>query len=163
MFGFVTAYAGSPFNITDGSMSFLKQQAEANLVIDWSKTMYGDNKQLKDAFSETEYQNYTSKSEKVFVSSFNKKSKKLKISDSNDAKYEIKIIINKIDYFYSIMSLVPGHKHTIYADVIITSKETNSIICKLEASRLKGDRDFIKEDSFYKCFESFAEELASLK
>ena len=45
----------------------------------------------------------------------------------------------------------------------MTDKESNNTVCKVEVSRLKGDRDFVKEDSFYKCFESFAEELANFK
>gem|GEM_PF-5483522 len=68
----------------------------------------------------------------------------------------------KIDYFFSAMSLPPGHKFTLWARITVTNRETGVEVCRMNVERLKGDRDFVMDDAYAKLFSSLGETLAGL-
>ncbi|MBO4826903.1 MAG: hypothetical protein J5506_06685 [Prevotella sp.] len=158
----VAVYADNPIEITLGSKGFLKDYASANVEIDFSKTIYKEKELLMESLTEEEFERYTSKAIGAFAEAFNHNSKRLKIDNSEDARYAIDIEVDKIDYFFSVMSLVPGHKHTFFGTITVTNLDTAEIVCEMIVTRLKGGRDFSLEDSFYKCFAELGKELAKL-
>ena len=158
----VAVYADNPIEITLGSRNFLKDYASANVSFDFSKTLYKEDGLLETSLTAEEYDRYTSKAIMAFAEAFNHASRRLRIDNSEDARYAIDIVVDKIDYFFSVMSLVPGHKHTFFGSITVTNLDTAEIVCELNVTRLKGGRDFSLEDSFYKCFAELGKELAKL-
>lgn len=46
--------------------------------------------------------------------------------------------------------------------ISVVDLESKEEVCKLNVVRLKGDRDFVKEDAYSKLFVSLGESIASL-
>lgn len=95
---------------------------------------------------------------------FNEKAKKLSTTENEaEANYVIQIDFTNFDYYFNAMSIVPGHKHKVWANVTIKDVAIGEVVCKIKVTELTGDRDFVKFDSFPKMMQSFAEELAKQK
>ena len=103
---------GHVIEVVKGTAKVLKENATANLTIDWSNAYWMESGLMKDELSAGDYEKYTTTAPNKFKEAFNDNSKGLKIVDDSTAVYEIKVVVSKIDYFFSVMSVVPGHKHT---------------------------------------------------
>lgn len=154
---------GPVIKVVKGTGKVMREKATANLVFDWSKAYWMDKGLMKDELSAGEYERYTTVAPKKFQESFNENSKGIKITDDTSAEYEIKIVVDKIDYFFSVMSFVPGHKHTFWGKVIMTKKSTGEEVLEVNLTRFKGGRDFVKDDSFYEMFHDLGKKISLLK
>jgi hypothetical protein len=61
------------------------------------------------------------------------------------------------------MSVVPGHKHKVWAKIKITDKTSDKIVCVLKVIEFKGGRDLVKYDSYTEMMHDLGKELAVLK
>ena len=149
--------------VVKGTAKVLREKATANFTIDWSKAYWMEGGLMKDELSAGDYEMYTTTAPNKFIEAFNDNSKGLKIVDEPSAEYEIKVVVSKIDYFFSVMSFVPGHKHTFWGKVIVTKKSTGEEMLEVNLARFKGGRDFVKDDSFYEMFLDLGKKISSLK
>lgn len=147
--------------IVSGDTQILKKKATANLIFTWDNAHWMEGGLMKKELKEEEYAMYTSHAVKSFMESFNLANEKFKLLTDGAAEYEFKVVVDKIDYFFSIMNIVPGHKFTIYGKIIISDKQGN-ILCKLDMERYKGSRDFVKWDSYKKMYQNLGEKIAKL-
>lgn len=154
--------AGNPVSLVSGKKDFLKDNASATVSFSWDKAQWNDGGTMKEVLSESEFESYVSVAEQKFKEGFNLKSKRLTVKDGEDAKYAIQIEILKVDYFFSVMSLVPGHKNTVWANITVKDIATNEEVASIKVDRLKGARDFVRNDAFAKCFYALGEELAGM-
>ena len=154
---------GHVIEVVKGTAKVMREKATANLVFDWSNAYWMEKGLMKDELSAVDYENYTTRAPQKFQEAFNDNSKGLKIVDDSSADYEIKVVVSKIDYFFSVMSVVPGHKHTFFGKVIVTRRSTGEEVLEVNLTRFKGGRDFVKDDSFYEMFLDLGKKISSLK
>lgn len=156
-------FAGD-LKVKSGNAKFLKEKGSIAVVFNWDKATYADEgKSLKEEWKD-EYSKYVEEGEKFFLNGFNAKSKTLKAvtaDKSENAQYTMTVNITKIDYFFSVMSFVPGHKYTIWADIIIKDASGKEV-CVVTATRRKGGRDFVRFDAYTEMMQDFGKDLGSL-
>lgn len=158
----IVTFADNSTKIVQGNASFLKKRGIANISFNWSNAEWDNGKEtLKEHWGD-EYERTVKRGEKAFINSFNENSKKLKIS-TDSAQYRIEVEMGNIDYFFSAMSFVPGHKHRISAKIKIVEIATGNTVCVVEVDARKGGRDFVVSDSFVKAMEQVGEDVAKLK
>lgn len=152
---------GGTLKVTSGKTDFLKSEGTVAVIWNWDKATYADKESLKSAWGET-YDKHLTDGEKFFLNGFNEVSKKLKATQSADgAKYTMTITVTNIDYFFSAMSVVPGHKHAIWATIDVKDASGNSV-CTIKAERFKGGRDFVKYDSYTELMGNLGKKIADL-
>ena len=158
----VCAFADNSTKVTEGNASFLKKEATANVVFNWDKAEWDNGREtLKEHWGD-DYDKTTKRGEEAFVRCFNENSKKVKISDA-PAQYRIEVNMGNIDYFFSAMSFVPGHKHRVSAIINVIDTATGNKVCTITVDARKGGRDFVVSDSFVKAMEQVGEDVAKLK
>lgn len=158
-----SVFAGK-IDVVEGNSKFLKSEGVMKVIIDWSDAKYAEKETLKEAWNKDkqEYDSYVEKGEKSLLEGFNKSSKKLKASkDAENPDYTMLIKITNVDYFFSVMSIVPGHKFTVWAEITVKDKNGN-VVCKAKANRFKGGRDFVRDDAYTEMMRDFGKELSSL-
>ena len=159
----VSAFAEKPIKVVSGSTKFLKQaNGYVEVEIRWDETQWKDGENMKEALNPTTYDDYVNRAESSFVEGFNSKTSNIKVSTTESGKYHMIIDVKKVDHFYSVTSIIPGNKHTVWATITIIDNETKENVCVMEATRLKGGRDFAIDDSFSKCFLALGESVAEL-
>lgn len=150
---------GESLKVTSGSTKFLKSEGTVSVIWNWENATFADKETLKAAWGDT-YEKHLTDGEKSFIDGFNDVSKKLKATQSTDgATYTMTITVTNIDYFFSAMSVVPGHKHTIWATIEVKDASGNTI-CTMKAERFKGGRDFVKYDSYKELMSDFGKKVA---
>lgn len=149
--------------VIEGKAQMAKRDGLVYVVFNWDDALWDKKTPIKEQWGE-HYSKYVTEGERAFLSTFNEKAKKLQTTtDLSEAKYSIAIQFVNFDYYYSVMSFVPGHKHKVWANVTITDNATGDVVCRIKVTELEGDRDFVKFDSFPKMMQMFAEKMAKLK
>ena len=157
----VFAFAGG-IKVSQGKASFMKNEGTVNVVFNWKDAMWNNEKPVKEQWND-EYDAYVEKGEAFFIEGFNKTSKKVKIVKDTSADYVMTVNFSNFDRFYSVMSLVPGNKHKIWGEIVVTDKRTGEVICKYLVDEFKGGRDFSIFDSFTESMTDLGSELAGTK
>lgn len=158
----VLAFAGG-IKVSKGKAAYMKKDGKISVVFDWSDAKWDKEKPIKEQWAE-EYDTYIEAGEAQFIEGFNKKSKKVKIvKDESSSDYVMNVKFTNIDRFYSMMSVVPGNKHRISAEITITDKTTGEVICTYNANEFKGGRDFSIFDSYKEAMLDLGTELAETK
>lgn len=158
----VVSFADNSTTIIQGNASFLKKAGIANISFDWSHAEWDNGRETLQEHWGEDYEKTVKRGEKAFINNFNKNSKKLKIS-TDSAQYHIEVEMGNIDYFFSAMSFVPGHKHRISAKIKVIELSTGNTVCVIDVDARKGGRDFVISDSFVKAMEQIGEDVAKLK
>lgn len=161
LFAAVT-YAGG-IKICQGNAKYLKEDGSISVVFNWDKALWDNEKPVKERWGD-QYQEYIDKGQTSFIAGFNKGSKKMKIVDDRDtANIVMSVTFVNFDYYFSTMSLIPGHKHKVWAEITIIEKVTGNVLCKYSVDEYKGDRDLSVFDSFTEMMSKMATELAKTK
>lgn len=156
----VIAFAGSPIKVSNGKTSFLKESAKACVTFDWSAAKWDNGKTLKEHWGNN-YEMLIKAGAESFIKGFDAVSKKLKTSDA-EGKYLFDIKITNVDEFFSAMSVVPGHKHKVWATIDVIEKANNNKVCEIKVESFKGGRDFSIDDSFKECMSDLGKSIAKL-
>lgn len=158
----VFAFAGG-IKVSKGKAAYMKKEGKISIVFVWSSAKWDNQKPVKEQWTD-EYDAYVENGEAQFIEGFNEKSKKVKIvKDDSSADYVMTITILNVDRFYSMMSIVPGNKHRITAEIKVTDKKTDEVICIYNAEEFKGGRDFSIFDSYKEAMKDFGSKLAVTK
>lgn len=159
----ISSYAGD-IKIIEGKASMNKREGLAEIIFVWDNAKYANRLSLHDQWKD-EYEKYMKEGEEFFIAGFNENAKKIAITtmEKDKANYTITIEIENIDYFFSVMSVVPGHKHKVWANIKIADKATSQVVCVLKVVEFKGGRDTVKFDSYTEMMHDLGKELAQLK
>ena len=158
----IFAFAGG-IKVSKGKASFMKNEGKICVVFDWTKAQWDKRKPIKAQWGE-EYDAYIEHGEAHFVEGYNKKSKKVKIiKDESSADYMMTVKFTNFDRFYSMMSVVPGYKHKIWAEITVVDKKNGEVICEYNVKEFKGGRDFAIFDSYTESMNDLGSELAETK
>ena len=159
LLGVLSASAGEKvLTLEQGELATLKAGGNVAVVFNFDGATYD----MKEPLS-AHYPNLAELTAKVpfnFTEGFNDKCKKSKVVDSADAKYTMEIKVSNMDYFFSAMSFVPGHKTKVWGTATIKDKTTGETVAVIKITECEGDRDFVADDSFGKCFVKLGEQLA---
>ena len=155
------AFAGG-IKVSQGKTSFMKSDGTISVVFNWNDAQWNNEKPVKEQWND-EYQSYVNEGEACFIEGFNKSSKKVKIVKGDASDYIMTVNFSNFDKFFSAMSIVPGNKHKIWAEITVTDRKTGEVICKYNVKEFKGGRDFSVFDSFKESMEDLGSELAGTK
>lgn len=156
------AFAGG-IKVSKGKASFMKTEGKIFVVFDWTNAKWDNDKSVKAQWGE-EYDAYVEQGEAHFVEGYNKESKKVKIiKDESSADYIMTVKFTNFDRFYSMMSVVPGNKHKIWAVITVVDKKNGEVICEYNVKEFKGGRDFSIFDSYTESMSDLGSELAETK
>lgn len=156
------AYAGG-IKVVQGKASFMKNEGNMTVVFNWKEAKWNNEEPVKEHWGD-EYQAYVENGESCFIDAFNKSSKKVRIvKEGESSDYVMTVNFSNFDKFFSAMSIVPGNKHKIWAEIIVTDKNSGEVICKYAVKEFKGGRDFSVFDSFKESMADLASELAGTK
>lgn len=148
--------------VVSGKASFMKQEYFAVVLFNWDEAKFDNRESLKDYWNE-DFEKYLSEGKKKFIEGFNDSSKKVKFVDTDLAGYIFNVEVTNIDYFFSAMSMVPGHKHKIWCTITVIEKSTGKEVCKIDVKEFKGGRDFSKFDSFTEMMLDFGKQVGKIK
>lgn len=159
----ISSFAGD-IKVIEGKAAMNKREGLAEVVFVWDNAKYDNRHSLKEQWKE-EYDKYLKDGEEFFIAGFNENAKKLAITtmEKEKANYTITIEFENFDYFFSAMSVIPGHKHKVWAKIKIADKTTGKIVCVLKVVEFKGGRDLVKFDSYTEMMHDLGKELAQLK
>lgn len=159
----MATFAGDNLKIKSGKASFMKEPVKVCIVLDWSNATWDNKIDLKSQLND-EYDKYLKEGEQALVEGFKDKAKKVTYTaDASEAQYQITIKVKALDYFYGVMSFIPGHKHKITADITATNTATGEEVYRAYADTFEGGRDFVKYDSYIKMMRDTGEKLGSFK
>lgn len=160
----ITLAAGAAtVKVTKGNKKILKEKGNMEVTFVWDNAMWGNGLTLKEQWKD-EYDMRVADAERSIVNGFNKKNKKLKAyrptDGEDDIQYYMEIRMEKVDYYFSVMSFVPGHKHSVWATV--TVRDANKkVVCEIAIEQFTGDRDFVVYDSYLKTMEELGKKIAN--
>ena len=159
----VSAFAEKPIKVVSGSTKFLKQASGyVEVEILWDQTPWKDGRSMMEELEPEKFEDYVSRAEFNFMDGFNSRRSNIKVSTTEFGRYHMIVDVTKVDHFYSVTSIIPGNKHTVWATITVIDNETRQKVCVMEVTRLKGGRDFGIDDSFSKCFFALGESVAEL-
>lgn len=158
----MVSFAGG-IKVSQGKVSYIKNERTVAVVFNWENAKWDMGTSVKEEWGDN-YQSYVDNGESEFIEGFNKSCKKVKmVKDESSANYIMTVEFTNFDKFYSVMSLVPGNKHKIWAEITVTDKDSGEIICKYNVNEFKGGRDFSIFDSYKEAMRDFGYELARIK
>ncbi len=152
-------FAGS-VKVTKGKTSGFKENANASVAFQWDGAKWDRGEPLQQHWG-NDYDRLKQVGESAFIQGFNEKSKKIKIEET-DAHYRMDIKIVSLDSFFSVMSIVPGHKHKVDAIITIYEVSTDRLVCEIKTDEFEGGRDFSYDDSFTECMSDLGKKIAKL-
>lgn len=159
----ISSYAGD-IKVIEGKAKMQKREGLAEVVFVWDNAKYAEKVSLKEQWKD-EYEKYIKEGEEYFIAGFNENAEKLIVTTTEEEKanYTITIEFENFDYFFSVMSVVPGHKHKVWANIKITDKTTGNVVCVLKVVEFKGGRDTVKFDSYTEMMHDLGTELVQMK
>lgn len=161
---FMTLFAllasASDIKVTQGKTSYLKSEGTMTVVFNWDNAKWDRGSSVKDEWAE-QFESYKNEGEQFFIDGFNKASKMVNLSTENStADYTMNVEFTNFDKFYSVMSLVPGHKHKVWANITVTDNKTGETVCTYKVTEFEGGRDFSLFDSYTEMMRDLGSKLA---
>ena len=160
----VSVFAGSPVKVVNGKKAIktiFSEKGSSFLEFDWKDAQYSDDKSLKEQWGD-KYDYFIKACEENFQKGFNEENKGLSIDKNGDAKYKFFVKVKKLDKYFNVMNIVPGHTVKIWGTVIVTSQNGENVV-EIEVDGMKGSRDSSPEDCYGKAFKILGERIAKLK
>lgn len=151
----------STIKIVSGTPQIFKKKTTATLYFDWENAHWMEGDLMKKEFKDEEYEKYTTNAYNTFKESFNLTNENFKLVTEGNTEYSVRIIVDKVDYFFSVTSIIPGHKYTIFGKIIVSDKD-GGVLCEMNMERYKGWRDFDRWDSYKKLFRNLGEDIAKI-
>ncbi len=148
--------------ITSGSAAFLKEEATAVLVMDYSEATWEDDQSYQSWCGE-DYEQRVELSYSSVALGFNKNSDNLKIrqQDSATARYRITI---KVETMEQKMGGGWGRFYTMCTGTLtVVDISTGAVVCTAQIKREDGDTDYVPNDRLAKCFFHVGKAMARMR
>jgi len=149
--------------VISGSAVCLRENATAIVEFDYSDATF-DKNQSYEKWCGEDFEERVVNSTEAFVSSFNKKSKGLKINDNAaEAKYRIVVKVGDCDQNMGMSCSWGQMQFKCSAIITIVEIATNEVVCTVEVDEEKGFCDYTPLHRISDCFGSIGHELAKQK
>ncbi|MBO7471817.1 MAG: hypothetical protein J6T78_08135 [Bacteroidaceae bacterium] len=163
----VATFAGNPLKVISSNVelkTFMKEQASANLVIDWKNAQYDNRKSAAAEFNEDDDYAFIQKDcAEKFIEGFNAKSKGIKLEQGKkDADYKFAITITNLDTFINVMGWGPRTEAKMWGNLKITDAK-GSVVAEIEIDEAEDGTDYIRREAFGKTFLLLGQKVAKLK
>lgn len=159
-------FAGNPIKVTSGKSwlkNLMKETAAVYVEFDWSNAKFDNEKAVIEDFQD-DYDYIVESCASNFVEGFNDKAKSLKVQLTEEgASYKLIVTITNIDTYFSVMSIIPGHKANLWCKLKCVSYTTGETVYEAEAEEVEGGRDSVRKDCFAKAFTELGTAVAKLK
>ena len=155
----MTAFA--KVKVKSGSAAFLKENATAVVVFDYSEATWEEDETYKHWCGD-DYDQRVQLSVESFSLGFNKESNKLKINeDKSTAKYIITVKITNMEQRQNGM-MWGQFSIRCYGIITVTDAATGEVVCTAEIKKESGKADFVTNDSITSCFLNLGKAFAKI-
>ena len=165
VFASVVTFAGSPLKVTNSTVAlkqFMKEQANATLVIDWSKAQY-DNKKSASAEFGADYNFIKDDCVNKLIEGFNAKSKGIKLTkDKKGTDYKFTITVRNLDSFVNVMGFGPRWEAKVWGTLKITNTKGGTV-AEVDITQAEDGTDYVRREAFGKTFMLLGYKIAKLK
>lgn len=165
MFASVALFAGSPVKVTKSTVTlkeFMKEQATANLVLDWSNTKF-DNKKSASAEFGKDFNFIKEDCADKFIQGFNAKSKGIKLTkDKKGTTYKFTITVRNLDCFVNVFGGGGRTEAKMWGTLKITNAK-GTTIAEIDIDEAEDGTDYVRRESFGKTFMLLGRRIAKLK
>ena len=162
LFSGIYSYAGGLI-VKDGKVAFIKENANAIVEIDFTKTTWEKDDDFK-TWCGDKYDERLKTMRQSFFTSFNKESKGLKLTEKNDdAKYKILIEVKDLERHQAFFGAAGQGKCSTTAYIKVYELSSNQVICEIDVDGYGSGKDYTITDGLGKCFKSLAKEIIKLK
>ena len=153
--------AFAKIRIVSGNANFLKENATAILVFDYSEASWEEDESYEQWCGE-DYEERVKLSYGSFIFGFNRESTALKIKQEDpSAKYRI---IVKITTMEQKLGGGWGRFYALCTGTIIVEEIASSeVVCTAQFNREDGDSDYVPNDRLAKCFMALGIATAKMK
>ncbi|MCQ2974312.1 MAG: hypothetical protein MJ211_05820 [Bacteroidales bacterium] len=144
-------FAGNgKITVTQGNKNVFNENALVIVEFDYSSTTWEDDDNYK-TWSGNDFDERVNLSINAFTNSFKATSKKLKVSENQDAKYKIVVIVENLEQHQS-MSTWGRLTMKITGKIQVVEIDTNNLVCELSVKDVKGSPDYTMTDRINKAF-----------
>lgn len=163
----VATFAGSPLKVVSSNVAlktFMKEQASANLVIDWKNAKYDNKKSAAAEFSQDgDYAFIQKDCAEKFIEGFNAKSKGIKLEQGKKgADYKFVITVTNLDTFVNVMGWGPRTEAKMWGNLEIVDAKGGTI-AEIEIDEAEDGTDYVRREAFGKTFMILGTKVAKLK
>lgn len=166
MFACVATFAGNPLSVTNSKVElkkFLKEQASAVLVIDWSDAKYDNKKTAAEEFGD-DYDFIKKDCAAKFIEGFNDKSKGVKLEkEKKDAAYKFVITVRNLDSFVNVMGFGPRTEAKMWGTLKIVDNANGETLAEVKIDEAEDGTDYVRREAFGKTFLLLGERVAKMK
>ena len=154
--------AFAKIKIVSGNANFLKENATAILVFDYSEASWEEEESYEQWCGE-DYEERVKLSYGSFIFGFNRESTTLKLKQEDSAaKYRIVVKITTMEQKASGWGW--GRFYALCTGTIVVEEiASGEIVCTAKVSREGGDPDYVPNDRLAKCFKALGMATAKMK
>jgi len=147
--------------IVSGNADFLKENATAILVFDYSEASWEEEETYEQWCGE-DFDERVKLSYGSFIFGFNRKSEALKIKQEDSlAKYRITVKITTMEQKSSGWGW--GRFYALCTGTIVVEEiASGEVVCTAQFTREEGDADYVPNDRLASCFKALGEAIAKL-
>lgn len=144
-----TLLAGAKdIKVTEGSTDYLKTGGTIDVNFHWDNATYNFEKSVKEEWGD-KYDKYKTEGKEYFIGGFNHGNKVLKmVGDGSNADYTMTVTMTNFDKYFSPMSLVPGNKYKVWAEITVKDNKTGKVVCAYKVTEFSGTTELSVFDSF---------------
>lgn len=165
LFVCVAAFAGNPLSVvnkTTDLKSLFKNNATACLVIDWSQTLYDNQKKASEEFG-SDYDFIKNDCASKFIEGFNHRSKGLKLTtEKQGADYKFMLTVKNLDSFVNVMGFGPRTEAKMWGTLKIVDA-SGTTVAEIKIDEAEDGTDYVKKEAFGKTFLLLGDRVAKLK
>lgn len=160
----IATYAGKTLSVINSKVQlkqFMKEQANACLVIDWSGAKYDNKKSASSEFGK-DFNFIKEDCVSKFIEGFNAKSKGIKLKkDKKGTTYKFVITVRNLDSFVNVMG--GGRTEAkMWGDLKITNAKGGAI-AEIKIDEAEDGTDYVRREAFGKTFMKLGQKVAKLK
>ena len=163
----VVTYAGNPLKVINTKVALktlMKEQASANLVIDWKNAKYDNKKSAAEEFSKDgDYAFIQKDCAEMLIKGFNAKSKGIKLEQGKKgADYKFVITVTNLDTFVNVMGWGAPTEAKMWGNLKIFDAKGGTI-AEIEIDEAEDGTDHVRREAFGKTFMILGTKVAKLK
>lgn len=159
----ITAMASSDIKVKSGKKDFLKENAVAVILFDFSDARWEEKDSFKE-WSGSDYDKRISVASENFVNSFNANTSGLKSTLKGDnAKYTIIFKVTNLERHQSFTGMWGQGKISVTGTISVINNETKEQICYIYIDGYGSSKDFNITDGIGKCFKALGKQISKLK
>ena len=162
----MVAFAGNPLSVVNTKVQlkkFMKQEAKACLVIDWSQAKFDNKKAAADEFGD-DYEFIKKDCAENFIEGFNNETKGIEMrAEENGATYKFLIIVENLDAFVNAFWGGGRTEAKVWGKLTIIDLSNGDTLAEVRIDEAEGGSDFVRRESFGETFAELGETVAKIK